>query len=144
MDGLKHKTVSIHLQEDAELGGLSAELQNQMVNIVKVLLQSFKVYLVVCRKVQERNPIIEVLRRAGVSEVGFESNEGAVAVLRQLSCGTHLEGNLGLYRTLVQYLPVVWLTDSSKQEAQIQFRNEVEMVMSLEVLIKKTKDIKEE
>lgn len=88
--------------------------------------------------------MIEVLRRAGVCEIRYESTEGAVAILRQLSCGTHLEGNYLLYKTMTQYLPVVWLADSSREEAVIRFKGEVEMVLGLEVLTKRTKETKEE
>jgi hypothetical protein len=52
-------------------------------------------------------------------------------VLRQLNCGTHLEGNLGLCNTIMQYLPVVWLASTSPSEASHSFKTELDMVLNL-------------
>jgi len=65
-----------------------------------------------------------------------------VAVLRQLNCGTHLEGTLGLCNIVLQYLPAVWLANNSKHDATYQFKNELEMLLNLELSLKKGKGIK--
>ena len=94
-----------------------------MVSIVKGLLETYNVYLLVCRKKVVKNQLIESIRAAGATVIGYEATEGAVAVLRQLNCGTHLEGNLALCNIILQYLPVVWLANTSKHESTYQFRS---------------------
>ncbi len=64
-------------------------------------------------------------------EIGFESNEGAVAVLRQLSCGVHLESNFDLYKSLSQYLSAIWLAENGKKEGNPQFKSELNMILGL-------------
>lgn len=68
-----------------------------------------------------------------MSEIGFQSIEGAVAVLRQLNCNIHLESEVTLYKTLIQYLPNVWVADAGKTAENLanQFRNEWDMVTAL-------------
>jgi len=88
--------------------------------------------------------LIEVIREAGAIELGFETTEGAVAVLRQLSCTTHLEGNLTLCNIILQYLPVVWLSSPSKVENAYNFKSELDMVTNLDLSLKRKKEAKEE
>ena len=66
-------------------------------------------------------------------EIGFQSIEGAVAVLRQRNCNIHLESEVTLYKTLVQYLPNIWVADAGKtgENMAFQFRNEWDMVNAL-------------
>lgn len=63
-----------------------------VINIIKTLIQTHNVYLLICRKKVVRNQLIEAIKMGGGIEIGYEGTEGAVAVLRQLNCGTHLEG----------------------------------------------------
>lgn len=93
-----------------------------MRGVVKQLAENYNVYLLVSRKKNMRNPLVTVLKEAGATEIEYDSTEGAVAVLRQLNCGTHLEGTLGLCNILLQYLPSVWLANASKHESTHQFR----------------------
>lgn len=83
------------------------------------------------------------LLKTGVNEIGFESNEGAVAVLRQLTCTVHLESSAALHKVLIQYLPNVWLWDASQPTsvAGNHYQTEEEMVGTLSFLLsKKPKD----
>ncbi len=56
-----------------------------------------------------------------------------MAVLRQLNCNIHLESEVSLFKTLVQYLPNVWVADAGKSAENFnnQFRNEWDMLTSL-------------
>lgn len=67
-----------------------------------------------------------------------------MAVLRQLNCHIHLESQQSLYKTIVQYLPNVWIADSGKSEAVQQYRSELEMLMTLNYLNAKKEKGKDE
>lgn len=60
-----------------------------------------------------------------MTEIGYQSIEGAVAVLRQLNCSIHLESEIGLYKTLMQYLSNIWVADAEKTGENLvnQYKN---------------------
>lgn len=53
--------------------------------------------------------------------------------MRQLNCNIHLESEIALYKTLVQYLPNVWVADAAKTGERLvnQYKNEWDMITSL-------------
>lgn len=67
MDTIKHKNVSVHLEEDNVISEFSESNRNHLVSIVKTLVKTHNVYLLVCRRKMVRNQLIEALRSAGVS-----------------------------------------------------------------------------
>ena len=144
MEALKHKNISLHLEEENFIADFTESARNQVKNIMQQFVKSHNVYLLVCRRKMVRSQLIEVIREVGAIEIGFESTEGAVAILRQLSCTTHLEGNLNLCNIILQYLPVVWHSSSSKVENAYNFRSELDMVLNLELSLKKKKEMKDD
>lgn len=90
LSSLKRKNVSVHLREADEIEGWNPEKENQVLSLIKNLLQTHNVYLLRSRKIILRNQLAQTLLKSGVTEIGFESNQGGVAVLRQLNCGAHL------------------------------------------------------
>ena len=91
--------------------------------IIKTLLQIHNVYLLLCRKRLLKSQLAMAVRKGGATVLGFDTNDGAVAVLRQLNCGAHLEGDLPLYNILVQYLPAVWVSNPQKLDAPFGFKS---------------------
>ena len=70
--------------------GLEESVKEHVKSVVKAMVQTHNVYLLVCRRKMVRNELIEAIRQAGAIDLGYDTTEGAVAVLRQLSCTTHL------------------------------------------------------
>jgi hypothetical protein len=81
--------VSIHLQEE-NIPEVTIENITKLRVIIKKLKQTHKIYLLVSKNHDIRNPIVRMLKEEALSEINFQSVEGAVAVLRQLNCGVHL------------------------------------------------------
>lgn len=134
MNGLKHKSISIHLLEDpAERGELSSEGKMKVREVVEQIQNTHKLHLLVSRNAEVSNPLLKYLRELQLPEIGFQSTEGGVAILRQLNCNIHLESQPLLYKTLVQYLPNVWMTDSARTGEKFinQYKSEWEMLTSL-------------
>lgn len=104
-----------------------------MREVVEQIQNTHKLHLLVSRNTEVSNPLLKYLRELQLPEIGFQSTEGGVAILRQLNCNIHLESQPSLYKTLVQYLPNVWMTDSARTGEKFinQYKSEWEMLTSL-------------
>jgi hypothetical protein len=134
MGNLKHRSISIHLLEDtAERGELSGEGKQKIKEVMEQIQQTHKVHLLVCRTAEINNPLLKYLRELKLEEIGFQSTEGGVAVLRQLNCNIHVESQVSIYKTLVQYLPNVWVADGARTGERLvnQYKSEWEMITAL-------------
>ena len=61
-----------------------------------------------------------------------------------MNCGAHLEGDLPLYNIIMQYLPAVWISNPLKPDSAFAFKTELEMVLNLELSLRKSKEKKED
>lgn len=52
--------------------------------------------------------------------IGYTGVEGAVAILRQLAAGLHLEGDRELYFKIRQYLNRIWMVGSDADEQALR------------------------
>lgn len=52
--------------------------------------------------------------------IPYQSAEGAVAVLRQLGCGLHMEANKELYLKIKQYLNKIWYVGTDEQQQALR------------------------
>jgi hypothetical protein len=52
--------------------------------------------------------------------LGITGVEGAVAILRQLAAGLHLEGDRELYFKIRQYLNRIWMVGSDADEQALR------------------------
>lgn len=92
MDSIKTKTISISLTGDE--GQPSEEDVIKVRQIIKKLMETRRLYLLE-NKNQLNNNLFKMLKETIGPDfvISFSSVEGAVAILRQMSCGLHLESN---------------------------------------------------
>lgn len=63
------------------------------------------------------------------SIVPYNSVEGAVAILRQLSCGIHLEASEDVFNKIKQYIHKIWYVGKdSDEQALREFESELQML----------------
>jgi hypothetical protein len=64
--------------------------------------------------------------------IPYNSTEGAIAIVRQLSCTLHLESEMPLYTKIRQYINKIWIVGADPNQGALrEFNTEMEMVEML-------------
>lgn len=119
MDSIKSKTISIHLSGQ---GTEASEAEIVKVrSIISKLLATRRIYLLE-NKNQPPNKLFQLMKELVGPEftIPYTSLDGAVAILRQMSCGLHLESEISLHVKIRQYIHKIWLVGEDPEQQAIR------------------------
>lgn len=85
------------------------------------MLNSRRIYLLENRH-QETSKLFRMLKELVGPEftIPYSSMDGAVAIIRQLACGLHLEADINLHIKIRQYIHKIWLVGEDPEQQALR------------------------